>query len=377
MRALMIGCWLSCAWGCGSRTGLAVDDPEDAGPCVMVPEEPQLDLLFVIDDSASMEAEQEVLARGFEGFARALATGDLDGDGVPEFPPVTDLHVGVVSTDMGWLRLEGRRSVPAPCPGDTRTFGDDGVLREVDGSAACGGASGRVLSLGEGDSVGAFSDAFACIARTGTDGCGFEMPLEATLKALTTRASPLRFAGRTRGHADDDNVGFLREDSLIAVVVVTDEDDGSLADASFDAEATAEARALGEAWLHPIERYVEGLRALRPGHPERVAFAAVAGIPPDLGGPIDSAEDAARVLDDPRMARVFDPSERTSLVPACTSAHSRAAPARRLVELAGAMGGGAVVWPICEDDFRGAAGAIATQLGGWIADVTCAAPDGG
>ena len=198
------------------------------------------------------------------------------------------------------------------------------------------------------------------------------MPLEAALKALTPSAGPLRFAARTRGHGDGANLGFLRERSLVAVVVVTDEDDESLADATFEAADTAEDRVLGDAWLHPVRRYATGLRALRPEHPERVAFVAIAGIPPDLAGPIDSRADAARILTDPRMRRVFDPTERTSVVPACVSDHSRAAPARRLVELAGAMDGPAVVWPICERDFRGAAAAIAAAVGRWVETTWCA-----
>lgn len=369
-RELGLSVFFACVAGCGARTGLSTGDaPPDGGACG--PEgPPPVDLLFVVDDSASMEEEQAFLADRFEGLARALATGDLDGDGAADFPPVADLHVGVVSSDMGWLRLDGARSVPTACAGAALPLGDDGILRAIDGPA-CGGASGRVLALEATGSVERFAEAFGCLARTGTDGCGFEMPLEAALKAVTPATSPLRFAGRTRGHADGDNEGFLRVGSLVAVVVVTDEDDDSLADASFERVESAEARALGGPWLHPVARYVEGLRALRPDRPERVAFAAIAGVPADLAGPVRDPDDAARILADPRMRRVFDPRERTALVPACTSPHSRAAPARRLVELAGALPGPAVVWPICDADLRGAAAAIATMLGRFVEAEGC------
>jgi hypothetical protein len=57
------------------------------------------------------------------------------------------------------------------------------------------------------------SEAFACSAQVGTGGCGFESPLEAARWAL----DPARKA----------NPGFLRPDSLLALIFVTDEDDCS------------------------------------------------------------------------------------------------------------------------------------------------------
>ena len=59
----------------------------------------KVDILFVIDNSNSMEEEQEVLTRQFEFMARELISPTLGGPG--GIPPVDDLHIGVVSTDMG------------------------------------------------------------------------------------------------------------------------------------------------------------------------------------------------------------------------------------------------------------------------------------
>jgi hypothetical protein len=61
-----------------------------------------LDLLFVIDDSGSMLAKQESFAASFPGYLDALSA--IEG-GLP------DLHVGVVTTDMG-TRASNNTSAP-------------------------------------------------------------------------------------------------------------------------------------------------------------------------------------------------------------------------------------------------------------------------
>lgn len=78
----------------------------------------------------------------------------------------------------------------------------------------------------------------------------------------------------------------------MVVVVLTDEDDCSIADMSQLSLATPSTRDpdLGEdvnPWcisgtgLHDVrERYLKGLRALRPGREDLVVFVAIAGIPP-------------------------------------------------------------------------------------------------
>src|SRR5512139_3843232 len=62
-----------------------------------------IDLLFVIDDSGSMADKQMNLATNFPNFVNVLNT--IDG-GLP------DIHMGVVSSDMGTKGLDG-----APGPG--------------------------------------------------------------------------------------------------------------------------------------------------------------------------------------------------------------------------------------------------------------------
>ncbi|MCA9687392.1 MAG: VWA domain-containing protein, partial [Myxococcales bacterium] len=59
--------------------------------------------------------------------------------------------------------------------------------------------------------------AFQCFAPQGISGCGWESPLEAMGRALENMQNP-----------DRPEYGFLREDALLAVLIVTDEVDCSL-----------------------------------------------------------------------------------------------------------------------------------------------------
>ena len=61
----------------------------------------KLDLLFVVDNSNSMLREQESLKQQFPAIIQALTTGKRPTAGSKGFPPVKDIHVGIVSTDMG------------------------------------------------------------------------------------------------------------------------------------------------------------------------------------------------------------------------------------------------------------------------------------
>jgi hypothetical protein len=109
----------------------------------------------------------------------------------------------------------------------------------------------------------------ACVAAMGTGGCGFTQPLEAALKAVTPTTSSITFAMGTVGHGDGVNAGFVRPDSLLVVLVLTDEDDCSALDPDlFNPSSARYTGALNlrcfmypEA-VHPMSRYEDGLFAL-------------------------------------------------------------------------------------------------------------------
>ncbi|MFI5308970.1 MAG: hypothetical protein ACHQ53_16550, partial [Polyangiales bacterium] len=256
----------------------------------------QVDLLFVVDNSDSMKEEQSALRSAFPRLMNALTSGDRDGDGVQDFPKVKDMHIGVVSTDMGLPGVTGILN----CMG----LGQDGLLRNQPSSEQPGCRASYPHSLefvADGDDPQATAADFACIATLGTGGCGFEQPLESALKALwpahdpmanpktganriTFLADPVTGIGAL-GHGDAENGGFLRNDpvSLLGVVVLTDEDDCSASDTHvftppqfLDPNDPLAMQGMNlrchynKKALYPVERYVNGLHALRPGNEDLV-----------------------------------------------------------------------------------------------------------
>ena len=159
-----------------------------------------VDVLFVVDNSNSMAEEQHALAREIPRVVQALATGDADADGVQDFPAIASLRTGVVTTDMG----TGGAVVPT-CTNSR--FGDDGILRTRGNTAiaGCEAIYPSFMELASGtEPIETFASHVGCVATTGTNGCGFEQQLEATLKALTPSTSTTRFVEATTGG------GFVR-----------------------------------------------------------------------------------------------------------------------------------------------------------------------
>src|SRR5688572_19598657 len=130
---------------------------------------PVVDALFVVDNSCSMNAEQENLAANFPRFLSWFQTSALD------------YHIGVVATDMNDPANAGRLRTAQ---------GVRWVQRETE----------------EPETVSTER------ASLGTTGSGYERGLDATYAALETLAY-------------DENLGFLRSDSGVHVTVVSDEND--------------------------------------------------------------------------------------------------------------------------------------------------------
>lgn len=150
----------------------------------------KIDLLFVIDDSASMGQEQASLITAFPEFIDAIAA-TKDG--------TLDYHVAVTTTSTSMVCDEAVDAI-----GPENSVAADGAL--VDGTS-CG-----MLQPWLARSDANVKDAFACAAEVGTEGASDEMPL-ATMRASLEKA---RAAGQ-----------FLRDDALLAIVILTDEDDSS------------------------------------------------------------------------------------------------------------------------------------------------------
>ncbi len=307
-----------------------------------------VDILVVVDDSRSMKEEQANLALQFPSLIRALLDPPLDAEGKRQWVPVTDLHVGVVSTDMG---TGGVTMETCADPID----GDDGILQHspAPGTPGCGTSYPTYLEYASGSPDPALVDRmvadFGCMATLGTDGCGFEQQLEAALKGLTSHAVP--------GGA---NSGFMRPDSILTVLFVTDEEDCSMRDPTIVTEDDPPNLKcfMHPDKVHPVSRYVDGFRALRPA--DRLVLGFIVGVPPDGGQTCTGSGDL--IPDCLSRDEMQEIPEGDALRPACSTPNGTAYPGRRFVEIARQMGGSALVHSICTDDFGPAIKGLTDKL---------------
>lgn len=204
-------------------------------PGPLPPLSSKVDLLLVIDNSPSMSPKQKALGGQIGRLMRSLQQLDIDA------------QVGIVSTDVGTQVAPG---MPWGSIGSCDTYaGDDGVLQNAactsrttgsaEARAACstlcpdpkfvptdgrryiraGSTTNVPTSIEVDPMTGKMIDtgpekALRCMGLIGDGGCGIESPLEAIRRALD-------------GHRSE-NDGFLRPDALLAVLIISDEDDCSV-----------------------------------------------------------------------------------------------------------------------------------------------------
>jgi len=299
-----------------------------------------IDVLFVVDNSGSMQDNQEAVAAR----AQDALFGVIDNavGGTP------DLHVGVITTNIG----TGGNNIPG-CTGE----GDGGRLHIFNQQVGiCAGLTDNYLIdvAGEGGTrtqnyTGTLDAAFGCLVQVGTDGCGFEQPL-GSLERPPSANGP-------------HHAGFLRPGALLVVVILTDEDDCTASDPTtlFDPNdlvtlgplesfrCTAQSLVCDQAdlaepgektncvarddspFITPLQHTVDALVAAKGGDASLVMVAAIAA-------PIE-----------PVVVGV-DQSNHTTLEASCTDANQdSAAPAVRLEQLLHSFPGRSWFESICGD----------------------------
>jgi hypothetical protein len=200
---LLISLGASQSAGCPARTISKVDPTQDVVEVKEIPVIPKgVDLLFVIDDSRSMLANQQNLIDNFPNFVEVLENIS-DGRGGVALP---DIHIGVVTSSVG-PSYDDQGLLQRTQWNGNSVIGDCGMLHEGQRFLSdVAGPNGRIRNYD-----GNLRDAFSCIAAVGTAGDGFEAHLESARQALLNPA----------------NAGFLRDDAYLAIVVIADEDDCS------------------------------------------------------------------------------------------------------------------------------------------------------
>jgi hypothetical protein len=236
----------------------------------------KIDVLFVIDNSGSMDQEQANLIANFPGFIQVLDASGLD------------YRVGVTTSgrDYEWTMATPFGPIPQDQDG-----GDNGTLLEP---ASCN-LTHKWIEKTDANPAAKFS----CVANVGVDGPSKEMPLGAIRDAFEDRI------------LDGTNVGFRRPDALLALVILTDENDCSYE----QSVSLGFGQTLCQTGTEPVGGYISFLDQYT-GHRSRWATAVIAGKGPG----------------------------------SCSSSFGNAAEATRLKEFVTATGANAVISSICDGD---------------------------
>jgi hypothetical protein len=259
---LLVACSSSDADSDGGSGGFQPDPYDDVGP---LPEISKLDLLLMIDNSASMADKQAILANGISYWINRLveppcvdsATGRTVGPSVDgacamgelAFEPIKDIHLGVISSSLG-----GHGASVCNDAMDTRLEPHNDDRGHLVNRGAAGTSvptfNGKAFlfynpsTAGAGGTPDAVAIPFAEMIRgAGQHGCAYEASLESVYRFLvepepfnTIRIdTSIGGAGQALLNGTDmtllqQRADFLRPDSLVAVLIATDENDCSITD---------------------------------------------------------------------------------------------------------------------------------------------------
>lgn len=334
--------------GCSAAT--PVDHATDAGDADtdVLPVEPveAVDILFIFDPGCAGAALRHELDLHAGVLVHELLEPEIDAETGEAPPPVKSLHAGFTTMSADMAGFQTAQCIEI----------DDGqLLFETSDTCIAWNArdcasppcpwlmhSEATPDLGEPGNPPIWEDIGCLVQSSWTCACGWTQPLEAALRALTTRAAP--------GAA---NEGFLQDESVLALIFLTDGDDCSVADpALFDMEIE-ELGGFAERWilhpemLHPVEEYVAAFSSLRQGMEDRIVVGVFGALPPDeewqAGDPVEDLQEWVRV----------DPDDPMWVDEVCVWAGGGGAwPPPRLVEFAYAFGDGSyVISSICGSDW--------------------------
>jgi hypothetical protein len=217
MRTCVIGSILALAMGCSDQTFSSQNGDDE---WAQAPNN-EVDILFVVDNSFSMEEEQAALAAGFPEFI-----GEMENTN-------TDFHLGLISTSFEY-----------DDPNRGLLIGDEA----------------KPYLTNNDDYV----NEFLARVKLGTTGSDKEKGLEAAEFALSPA---LQQSGR--------NAGFLRTEAQLLIVMVSDEEDCS---DNFALEGQpAESCYSQMDDLTPVEHFVDAFQNLKT-NPDYFQFASIVGL---------------------------------------------------------------------------------------------------
>jgi hypothetical protein len=341
-----------------------------------------IDMLFMIDDSASMAPLIDKLTANFPSFTNYLKA--LPG-GLP------NVHIAVVSSDLG-AGPETRIQFCAP-NGQDAEFHDQitpGCTVANLGLAADQHFISNINGMPNYDPTLDISQVFGCIANLGDRGCGFEHQLQSVARALG--ADPAYPLPAKNSGTDPNGAPFLRPQAYLAIIMLTNEDDCSAPPstglfspnqvhvtdqlgqlASYRCNrfghvcgtppvpppsdmATADispCHSAEDGQLLTISSLAQEIKALK-ADPSQIIVSVIGGLPTpyivDLGAPLTAGDPMA-------------PSIRHACTTAGTNPPEYADPGVRLADFVSAFGQNGLFLPICTDSFTPALTQIGTLIG--------------
>jgi hypothetical protein len=261
LPALLTGCF-------SGRSTLEiepVDAGSDAPPVVDAGVPPiersgKLDLLLVVDNSPNTQAFHEILASTVpylmgrltspacvNGLGNVVATTPLPTDPCPtgerEFAPLADFHVAMISTSLGGHGADTCSMLSPsfnPAQDDaahllTREAGGGVVPSYLDKGFLAWDPKQALSPPGESDATALTAKVVDLVNGAGSAGCGFEAQLESMYRFLVDPEPSLSLPvinGKAVPTGTDSallqqRADFVRPDSALLVVLVTDENDCS------------------------------------------------------------------------------------------------------------------------------------------------------
>jgi hypothetical protein len=269
--------------GTGTGTGgTSIVMLDDADIFHVRPAPRKLDVLVMVDNSIGMAQKQATLAKGLpvlvDRFARPLcvdADGNPTGDkaaengtcasGAPEFAPVKNIHVSVITSSLGDhgsndVCSDAQDQANQTAGADPSNYNDLAELLPSVRPALYswnntgflvwdprnqGDVSDRHVpapGTRETDQDSFTEDFSTLVAAAGERGCGYEAQLESWYRFLidpepvttVTNNGTTALRGPINSAVLAQRAAFLRPDSAVAIVMLTDENDCSIIDEEFN-----------------------------------------------------------------------------------------------------------------------------------------------
>jgi hypothetical protein len=311
----------------------------------------QVDVLWMVDNSGSMAAEQNKLAERFNEFFSQLIRSAVD------------YHIGIITSDPA------ENGVLRAYNGPAVTGCDPGTCRFITKDVPCDNPDVDISGLTDETAIEnklaqecPAQLVFRKLVRVGTDGSSFEEGFPQAAAALGVKDVDAQ--GVPTNTPPAENAGFLRQDASLYIVFVSDEDEGA------KNEGTP---------IRYYQRLFEGMKGA--GNENKVAIAAITGypfdnsLPPidDVCGVLATTFDSSTANDDARAPGLVQALRDFNV--GCEDLegeqgdpNAHAETGGRYIELACRTGG--VVANMCEADYSRALDALGANAAGLLRKFT-------